>query len=471
MVVVPLGQIQDYLNAGRTYEYFESYFNPGGYFDEIYCLTPYTENVKIGKVQYINVWPEDFARVINEIQPDIIRAYAGFSCCDWVAANCIKDIPLVISVHDTNPNLINQSLKYADYIICMSEAVADAVKNIVIGIEENKLHIMPNRVDITKFYKRNGGFEELDKRYGKGKHILHVGRKSYQKNLETLIKAMQYLPLEYKAVFVGAGNADVYIRLAEECGVLDRCFLIGAVNKDELPLYYSWCDCMCTPSRYEGFGNVFIEAAACESLIIASNIAPMNEYLTDKVDSILVDDYENPKVLAEYIEKACNENEDVLKIRRNARLVGMKFEKEVIDEQEALLYKKFIATGTDNRKLQKLKEEQEKLDRKVIIFGAGKRGKDLADLLPKEKIGYFADNDKNKIVVEGYEEIALIRYEDLLKVCDQYTIVVTPLDREDIVRKLTADKVEYMEMDWYKLLLKKWSKEISAAKGEIQKHV
>ena len=45
---------------------------------------------------------------------------------------------------------------------------------------------------------------------------------------------------------------------------------------------------MCVPSRGEGFGIVFIEAAACGSVIVTSDIAPMNEFLTNGVNAIFV---------------------------------------------------------------------------------------------------------------------------------------------------------------------------------------
>lgn len=452
IVVIPLGLIEDYINTGRTYQYLENYFNPNGFFDEVYCLSPGGENIKIGNVQYINAEPKDFGRIINKVKPDIVRAYAGFGPCDWAAANRVRNIPLVVSVHDTNPNLINQSLKYADYVVCMSQEVKKAVKSQV-NIEEDRLYVMPNRVNTEVFYKikNEEDFEKLNNKFGKGKHILHVGRKCEQKNLDTLIKAMQYLPQEYNAIFIGPGNTEPYEKLAQECKVAERCFFVDHVNKDDLPIIYSWCDCMCTPSRWEGFGIVFIEAAACECSIITSNIAPMNEYLTDGVDGILVDDYENPKAIADQIIKACDDKEYVQRMRTNARKVGLKFDKENIDKQEIALYENFICRGTDNTKLYELEKEREKMNKKVIIWGAGINGKKLLELCDKEKVEYFVDSDSKK-VGQQIDGVKTISYADLLKIHKRYNVVVTPTDREKIVQTLTSNGIEYMEGNWYKIL-------------------
>lgn len=454
IVVIPLGRIEDYLDSKYTYEYLENYFNPNGCFDEVYCLSNSGVTMKVGKVQYINAHPDKFNEIISEIHPDIVRAYAGCEPCDWAVANRVKGIPIVVSVHDPNTDLMHQSLKYADYIICMSQVVKEAVIKHVIDVDKRKIYVMPNRVDTNIFYKRDDkeSFKDLNRVYGDGIHILHVGRKVMQKNLETLIQALQYLPVEYKAVFIGHGEVAPYKKLAHACQVEERCFFVDSVNREKLPIYYSWCDCMCTPSRYEGFGIVFIEAAACECSIVTSNIPPMNEYLTDKKDCILVDEYESPEILAKAIAYACGKDEKIYKMKRNAREVGLKFDKKFVDRQEIELYNIFIKNGSDDTHFDKLEKEREKLKLPVVAFGAGKMGKRLLDYLGNKNIMFFVDNDRNKIgqQIGGVE---IISYADFKKIKDKYIVVVTPENRKEIVQKLMFDGIEYMEDAWYRLLL------------------
>ena len=107
---------------------------------------------------------------------------------------------------------------------------------------------------------------------------------------------------------IGLGDIEKYQAIAEMSGVGDRCFWVGAVKNTELPLWYSWCDCMCTPSRWEGFGIVFIEAAACGAAIVTSDIGPMNEYLTPE-SACLVEDFENPSALAVAIRRSCEDTD------------------------------------------------------------------------------------------------------------------------------------------------------------------
>lgn len=455
IVIIPLSGRESILSAGRTYQHLEKTYNPGDFFDEIYCLYPTGETTKIGKVQYINAQPKEFEEIIREIKPDMVKANGGCTPCDWAVANRVQGVPVVVSVHDVNPNLMNQSLKYADYIICKSNIVKEKVKK-YIDIDDKRIFVSPNRIDTNIFKKKIcKEFEKLNEVYGNGKHILHVGRKTEAKNLETLIRALQYLPLEYSVIFVGPGNADSYNRLAQECNVSERCFFVDHVSREEeLPIYYSWCDCMCTPSRWEGFGYVFIEAAACECSIVTSNIAPMNEYLTNGHDSILVDEYENPEALAQGIIRACDQSEEIQKMKSNARKVGLKFDTRVIDKEEIELYKKFISMGTNKILLDRIVYEREKMKKKIIIFGAGIVGKRLLSSVGKEHVAYFVDNDSSKIGTQ-IDGIEVIDYHKLLKIYKEYTLVVTPVDRAEIMERLLQDGIEFVEAGWYMLLREK----------------
>jgi len=345
LVFFPSDPIAAYIAKGRSYEDLDNYYNPGNFFDEVYCLSPWgnKEYETIGKIRYIKANPLRFKSIIKKINPDVVRGYGGDCCADWISISKVSNIPTIVSVHDTNPALIHDSLQYADFLLCMSKAVKDAVQA-KLPIPDEKIFIFPNRVDVDVFTRKDDPvyFKQLNTYYGEGKHILHVGRKAKQKNLETVIHALQYLDENVTCVFVGQGNCQQYIDLAESLGVGDRCFFKDRVATKELAYWYSWCDCFCTPSRWEGFGMVFIEAASCEAAIVTSNIAPMNEFLTNGENAILVDEYENPKIVAEAIFRVLEGTEVVQTMKKNARKVGLEFEKNKIDTEEIQLYKNAI---------------------------------------------------------------------------------------------------------------------------------
>lgn len=360
LVVFPSDPIKAYIDKGADYNYLDQYYNPGGFFDEVISISPWgdTNDEVISKIRYIKSSPYKFKTIIKQIKPDIVRAYGGYYCSDWISFNKIKGIPTLVSVHDTKPELIHSSLQYADGIICMSQAVKDAVLKLVPNVTNN-IWVMPNRVDTNLFSKKcdSEKFDSFNKRFNGKYHIIHVGRKTKQKNLDTVIKSLKYLSDDYVAIFIGKGDIKDYVELAKNKGVFERCYFIDSIKKTELPYWYSWCDCMCTPSRWEGFGFVFIEAAACEAAIVTSDIGPMNEYLENNKNAILVKDYENPMSIANAIKRCIENKEDIVKMKTNARKVGLKFKKESIDEQEIEIYKYMIKVKPNNINNNELKRQ------------------------------------------------------------------------------------------------------------------
>lgn len=352
LVFFPSEPVTAYIEKGRTYDFLDEYYNPDGMFDEVYCLSPWGEKREetIGKIHYIKANPLHFSTIIKKINPDVVRGYGGYCCADWISISKVKGIPTLVSVHDTNPALIHNSLKYADAIVCMSHAVKKAVLEKV-SINENKVWVMPNRIDTELFSpKRDDSFfKELNIRFGQGKHILHIGRKEEQKNLDTVIKALKYLDKDNVCIFIGRGDTDKYKNMAQVEGVLDRCFFIDSILNTELPLWYSWCDCFCTPSRWEGFGYVFIEAAACEAAVVTSNIAPMNEYLTNNMNAILVNDYEDPECIAKAISFVMSNSKEISSMRKNARQVGLRFSKSAVDKMERDIYQKVMRNKSNDK--------------------------------------------------------------------------------------------------------------------------
>ena len=341
LVVIPSDPIAAYEEAG--YDYLERYFNPGGLFREVLALSPRERGTRLAHgMTILGVREKDFGQVLREVRPDVVRAYGGYWAADLACRWRMPGVPVVVSVHDTNPALLHQSVRYADLVICMSKAVAICVK--AKGVEPGRVRILPNRVDLNLFSAVRDPelLQRVSEKFPPGKHILHVGRRTEQKNLDTLIRALALLSAEYSCVFVGKGDECPYASLAKQMGVEDRCFWVEAVKNSELPLWYSWCDCMCTPSRWEGFGIVFIEAAACGAVIVTSDIAPMNEYLARDQSACLVKDFTKPEILAAAIRTACEDEAYRARLRAGSRQAAAPFDSKRIDEQEAGIYREVL---------------------------------------------------------------------------------------------------------------------------------
>ncbi len=338
LAVVPSDPLEAYERAGYA-SWLKGYYNPAGCFDEVYCLSPKESVARCAHgMQVIPTTEGELAARIRELNIDVVRAYGGYWACDFATAAKVPGVPVIVSVHDQRADWLHDSIRQADQVI----AVSDVVRRLVVarGVAESQIVTLPNRVDFEVFRRieapqRRAAFEQ---RFP-GKHrILHVGRKSAEKNLDTVIRTLPLLGADYSVIAVGRGDVRPYAQLAKELGVSARCHFIESVPSGELPEYYSFCDCFCTPSRQEGFGIVFIEALACEALVITSDLAPMNEVVRHHENGLLVKELEHPATLAAAINLACTDTLLRARLTLKARDSVRRFERKDVDSLEASMY-------------------------------------------------------------------------------------------------------------------------------------
>ena len=454
LVFIPLDSTEDLIRTGIGMNHIENSYNPGGYFDEVYVISSKDEVNDYNTLKFIKADVSDISDLIKEIKPIAVRANAGYDCSDIALACRVKDIPIMISVHDSRMENISQSLIFADKVVCVSEEVKKVVSKYT-SVDTRDLLMLPRFVDNSIFTRKFNTFffTELNKKYGEGVHIIHVGRKSYEKNIETVIKSLVYLPKDYSLVQIGLGDSTKYEVIARSLNVLDRCFFVGGIPREELALYYSWADCMCTPSRREGFGLVFIEACACGCPVVTSNIGPMNEYLEDKKTALLVDDYENPYNIAKCILEICSNKVLAGEIRRNSKKVACRFDISNANSKEKENYIQLLS-GFDEKKEKLFVKEFDKLNQKFAIYGRGKRGLEFFQDMKKydKEPVCFIDKDISKIG-SRIDGVKVIGIDDMVMVRNECIIVVSPLVHSDIVSYLREHGYNYIELDWYKALL------------------
>jgi glycosyltransferase involved in cell wall biosynthesis/2-polyprenyl-3-methyl-5-hydroxy-6-metoxy-1,4-benzoquinol methylase len=343
LAVVPSDPLDDYTAKGIG-SWLERYFNPARCFDEVYCLSPRETRPRFEYGLHVVPTAEhEFAARLRELRIDVVRAYGGYWACDLACRQRAEGVPVVVSVHDTNPAILHDSVRLADHVLAVSKAVRALL--IERGVEPARIHDFANRVDLEVFRPVDDAAARaaFERRFPGRFRVLHVGRKTRQKNVDTLIRALAELGPDYTAILVGHEDDPQYRSLARDLGVLERCHFVDSAPNHELPRYYSFCDCMCTPSRWEGFGIVFIEALACEAVVVTSDVAPMNEYISHERSGLLLRNPEDPAALAAAIHRACSDDALRRRLKRNARAAAQPFSHVEIDRREAALYERFLA--------------------------------------------------------------------------------------------------------------------------------
>jgi glycosyltransferase involved in cell wall biosynthesis len=382
-VVVPSDPLSAYEDAGYG-SWLQDYYNPLHYFDAVFVLSP-VESAVQGERQAHGMWviplspsaPSiEFRNIVQRIGASCIRAYGGYWPVDLAVQGALgTGVPVVVSVHDTNPKLVHiDSLKQATQVWPVSHAVARMLSN-SFNVSFSRMRMFSNRVDLNVFQPQNLPLvpsplveerindrtqetnrllvlEETAKRVAKvhelkqkypGRHrLLFVGRRNEQKNWDTVMRGLHVLGTEYVCLFIGRGDRTPMMKYAAQWNVTAQVHLIDTVQSEELRYYMWMADVFVVPSRWEGFGIVFIEALACGSVVITSNIEPMNEYIEHERSGLLLNEIEDEMALGALIVRGVGESALRERLQRNGPLVAERFSKESVDRWEVSLYRMVV---------------------------------------------------------------------------------------------------------------------------------
>jgi len=213
-----------------------------------------------------------------------------------------KSKKLVLTIHDlaflTYPKsfskifqiyyslLIPYNIKRADQIITISEASKKEIIDIFPQVKD-KINIVVLGID-----KKYGIVKDLKKK----KQILYVGSINERKNLIGAIESFERLPkeLDYSLVIVG-NFFDIFSLSKKMKEVLFRAkknnkiIFKQGLDDNALIVEYNVSRILIFPSFYEGFGLPPLEAMACGTPVITSNLSSMPEVCGDA--ALYVDPY------------------------------------------------------------------------------------------------------------------------------------------------------------------------------------
>lgn len=157
-------------------------------------------------------------------------------------------------------------------------AVSGALKAdmVALGMGADKIMVHYTGLDQSRFVPRNRA-EEKAKLGITGPLILSVGALIPRKGQALLIAALRDLP-EATLMLAGQGESKAdYRALAERLGVAGRVRFMGNVPHDDLPALFAAADVMALVSASEGLANAWVEALACGTPIVASDVGGIRE--------------------------------------------------------------------------------------------------------------------------------------------------------------------------------------------------
>lgn len=199
----------------------------------------------------------------------------------------------------------HQVLRMADCIVAATLAEQSQLQ-FLYKADRDKITIIPPGVDISHFYPIPA--DEAKSAIGVPKDdrmLLFVGRIEPLKGVDTLIRAIAHMRKtgvqtqhpHYLAIIGGDPNANQSdmntemgrLRgLCRELGLEDMVVFLGKRAQSSLPYYYSAADVLVMPSHYESFGMVALEAMACGTPVVASQVGGLAFLIQDGVTGFVV---------------------------------------------------------------------------------------------------------------------------------------------------------------------------------------
>ncbi|MBU9723082.1 MULTISPECIES: glycosyltransferase [Bacillaceae] len=163
----------------------------------------------------------------------------------------------------------------ADKIIVQSEGMKEDLLIMFPSLKDKVIRI-PNPIDLNEISVKLESVRKTSTEYNDGCKtikIVAVGRLTYQKGFDTLLKAFKQLKKNKPNIqlsIVGEGPLKGELKeLTSKLDIMEDVDFKGFVNNPYEVIYNS--DIFVLPSRYEGFPNILLEALACETKIVATD--------------------------------------------------------------------------------------------------------------------------------------------------------------------------------------------------------
>jgi len=261
---------------------------------------------------YVPIFPSNKMQIIRELDVDLIHSQGQLIMgMRGLVVSRSLNLPFVVSFN----TMMTEALKYyspfnldsnvtenliwfyfrtllhnADAVITLTDAIGEELRRRAPRIR--RLETIPVGIDTDHF---NPAVDASDLRRRLGledrRVLVHVGRMSYEKNIELVVRAMAHTDDDVALVLVGSGPAEGKLKnMVRSMGLQDRVVFTGYVPLEDLRRYYAAADASVIASKFETQGLVVNEAMACGLPVAAINYRALKEAVSHGHNGYLFED-------------------------------------------------------------------------------------------------------------------------------------------------------------------------------------
>ena len=261
----------------------------------------------------IDAYARSLAMAKDRLDADLVHCHTWYTDMGGLIAAKLWGVPYVLTIHSLEPLrpwkveqlgngyhlsawMERTAIEQADAIIAVSkETRADVLR--LFDVEPERVHVVHNGIDLDE-YKAVAGTDVLTKRGidPSKPFLLFVGRITRQKGIIHLVNAIPNIDPDLQIVLaagapdtpeIGAEMEAAFARVAADRPGL--VWIREMLPRADVIQLYTHAAVFCCPSVYEPFGIINLEAMACGTAVVASNIGGIPEVVVPEETGLLVD--------------------------------------------------------------------------------------------------------------------------------------------------------------------------------------
>ncbi len=304
--IITQGDSNSYLRDGINY-----HFTSGVSLDNVDEALSKT-NITKGNLEYSYGVFKKINLTNNVYKFDIIESalwdYEG------LVSNKLGAIPVTVRVEtpslmvaDTQKWILNEDLNLnaemeavfiqeSSGIIYISNAIKETIENLYqLTFDKSKSHLC--YLGITDEIFNGANIDKVSNNIT----VFFIGRLERRKGMENLFDAIENIAEKYSNVeFRIAGKDDIvdnqlgdtfknhFLKKYQNYDWINKVEFLGEISEVQKECEFNSCDIFVSPSLYESFGIIFLEAMRFQKPVIGCNVGGMTEVIDDGVSGILV---------------------------------------------------------------------------------------------------------------------------------------------------------------------------------------